>query len=246
MQSPTSLTCRPLRYFGAADFDNRTRRIIGVLRITAKRRVRKGDSPGTGPCRLGPCPPERPTLGPAVNGGPPLRPGPKALPCRRQQSRDRPPLGDRTHLGAPHSEREDSTMSNSFTEFYKIWIEQCAATEEIRERFGLESALDYLIGEKIFSFVMAAERDPDFAAELPVFIAEIRRLFTAQEIHTYLDELERTKFLAPGELDGEHDPDDEAEEEPWQPIRWSVHRNCCGIPVCGSFSRIEAARRTSS
>src|ERR1019366_4036284 len=215
MQSPTSLTCRPLRYFGAADFDNRTRRIICVLRITAKRRVRKGDSPGTGPCRLGPCPPERPTLGPAVNGGPPLRPGPKALPWRRQQSRDRPPLGDRTHLGAPHSEREDSTMSNSFTEFYKIWIEQCAATEEIRERFGLESALDYLIGEKIFSFVMAAERDPDFAAELPVFIAEIRRLFTAQEIHTYLDELERTKFLAPGELDGEHDLDDEAEEEPW-------------------------------
>ena len=83
-------------------------------------------------------------------------------------------------------------MSNSFTEFHKIWIEQCAATEGIRERFGLESALDYLIGEKIFSFVMAAERDPDFAAELPVFIAEIRRLFTAQEIHTYLDELERT------------------------------------------------------
>src|ERR1035438_7700048 len=31
-----------------------------------------------------------------------------------------------------------------------------------------------------------------------------------------------------------------------QPIRWSVHRNCCGIPVCGSFSRIKAARRTSS
>src|ERR1017187_67233 len=31
-----------------------------------------------------------------------------------------------------------------------------------------------------------------------------------------------------------------------QPIRWSVHRNCCGIPVCGSFSRIEAARRASS
>ena len=55
-------------------------------------------------------------------------------------------------------------MSRSFTEFHKIWIEQCAATEEIRERFGLENALDYLIGEKIFSFVMAAERDPDFAA----------------------------------------------------------------------------------
>src|SRR6266852_2110471 len=31
-----------------------------------------------------------------------------------------------------------------------------------------------------------------------------------------------------------------------QPILWSVHRNSCGIPVCGNFSRIEAARRTSS
>jgi hypothetical protein len=107
-------------------------------------------------------------------------------------------------------------MSSSSTEFHKIWIEQCAATEDIRERFGLESALDYLIGEKIFSFVMASERDPDFAAELPAFIAEIRRLFTAAEIRTYLDHLERTKFLAPGEPDWElDDPDDEAEEEPW-------------------------------
>jgi len=108
-------------------------------------------------------------------------------------------------------------MSGPSIEFHKIWIEQCAATEAIRERFGLESALDYLIGEKIFSFVMVAERDPDFAAELPAFIAEIRRLFTAEEIHTYLDRLERTKFLAPGEADWElDDPDDEAEEEPWQ------------------------------
>jgi len=76
--------------------------------------------------------------------------------------------------------------------------------------------LDYLIGEKIFSFVTAAERDPDFAAELPAFIAEIRQLFTAEEIHTYLDRLERTKILAPGEPDGEIDDlEEEAEEEPW-------------------------------
>ena len=107
-------------------------------------------------------------------------------------------------------------MSNPSTEFHKIWIEQCAATEEIRERFGLESALDYLIGEKIFSFVMAAERDPDFAAELADFVAEIRRLFTAREIRSYLDRLERTKFLAPVEPDIEREArDEEAEEEPW-------------------------------
>jgi len=107
-------------------------------------------------------------------------------------------------------------MSGSSIQFHKIWIEQCAATGGIRERFGLESALDYLIGEKIFSFVRAAEQDADFAAELPAFIAEIRRLFTAEEIRAYLNRLERTKFLAPEEPDWEMDDlDDETEEEPW-------------------------------
>jgi hypothetical protein len=108
-------------------------------------------------------------------------------------------------------------MSSPSTEFHKIWIEQCAATEDIHQRFGLESALDYLIGEKLFSFVGASEQDPLFAQELPAFVAEIRRLFTAGEIRAYLDRLERTKFLAPAEPDLEEmdDLDEEAEEEPW-------------------------------
>lgn len=63
---------------------------------------------------------------------------------------------------------------------------------------------------------MAAERDPDFAAELPAFIAEIRRLFTAEEIQSYLDRLESTRFLAAEEPEWEFDdPDEEAEDEPW-------------------------------
>ena len=107
-------------------------------------------------------------------------------------------------------------MSNSSTEYHKTWIEQCAATEDIRERFGLESALDYLIGEKLFSFVAASEQDSLFAQELPAFVAEIRKRFTAGEIRAYLDHLERTKFLAPPEPDlGTDDLDEEAEEEPW-------------------------------
>jgi len=106
-------------------------------------------------------------------------------------------------------------MSNSSTEYHKIWVEQCAATEDIRERFGLESALDYLIGEKLFSFVAAAEQDPLFAQELPAFVTAIRKLFTAGEIRAYLDHLERTKFLAPPEPDlDEDDLDEEAEEGP--------------------------------
>ncbi len=120
------------------------------------------------------------------------------------------------NLRAPHSERKDSTLSMPSLEFHKIWIEQCAATEDIRQRFGLENALDYLIGEKLFSFVRASEQHPEFAAELPAFAAEIRRLFTAAEIHEYLDYLERTKFLAPPEPALEMDDlDDETEEEPW-------------------------------
>ena len=58
-------------------------------------------------------------------------------------------------------------MKSAPTEFHKIWVEQCAATENIRENFGLMNALDYLIGEKLFSFLHAAERDPLFAAEVP-------------------------------------------------------------------------------
>ncbi len=107
-------------------------------------------------------------------------------------------------------------MGSPSTEFHKIWIEQCAATEDIREHFGMKNALDYLIGEKLFTFVTASEQDPEFAAELPAFVAEIRRLIAAGEISEYLDHLERTKYLAPREPDLQMDDlDDEAEEEPW-------------------------------
>src|SRR2546428_10754943 len=105
-------------------------------------------------------------------------------------------------------------MSLPSLELHKIWMEQCAAAENIRERFGLENALDYLIGEKLFSFVTASEQDPEFAAELPAFIAEIRRLFSTGDIREYLDRLQRTKFLAPQEPDLEVDDPDDTEEEP--------------------------------
>jgi hypothetical protein len=108
-------------------------------------------------------------------------------------------------------------MSSPSTEFHKIWIEQCAATEDIRERFGLHNALDYLIAEKLFAFVTASEQDPDFAAELPAFVTAIRRLFAPGEIREYLNHLEQTKFLAPPEPE----IDDADEKEPWpaNPVR---------------------------
>ncbi|MGO9304788.1 MAG: hypothetical protein ACLP3R_14030 [Candidatus Korobacteraceae bacterium] len=102
-------------------------------------------------------------------------------------------------------------MSHSSMEFHKIWIEQCAATEDIREQFGAKNALDYLIGEKLFTFVMASEQDSEFASQLPAFVAAIQGLFSAEEIRAYLDHLESAKFLASPEAEIE----DEDEEEPW-------------------------------
>lgn len=107
-------------------------------------------------------------------------------------------------------------MNSSSTEFHKIWVEQCEAAEDIRQQYGLNSALDYLIGEKLFTFVEAAEQDAEFAAELPAFVAAIQRLFSAAEIREYLKNLERTKYLAPPEPDlGIDDRDDEPVAEPW-------------------------------
>jgi hypothetical protein len=107
-------------------------------------------------------------------------------------------------------------MNSTPIAFQKIWIDQCAATEGIRERFGLQGALNYLIGEKLFSFLHAAERDPLFAAEIPAFTGEIRRLFTAREIHDYLDHLERARYLAPRDVDLEPEADEDLEgEEDW-------------------------------
>ena len=77
--------------------------------------------------------------------------------------------------------------------------------------FGTKNALDYLIGEKLFTFVMASEQDSEFAAQLLAFVAAIQRLFSAEEIRAYLDHLERAKFLASPEPEIEGGD----EEEPW-------------------------------
>lgn len=122
-------------------------------------------------------------------------------------------------------------MSGSAIQFHKIWIEQCEATKGIRDRFGVKNALDYLIGEKLFHFVQAAEQHPEFATELPAFLAEINRLFKPAEIREYLDDLERTKYLAPQEPEFDPDEPEEGADE------W------LGNPVIGAeellrFSRI--------
>ena len=66
---------------------------------------------------------------------------------------------------------------------------QCAATRTIRERFGVENALDYLIGEKLLNFAKAADQDPEFAAELPRFQAAVWEIFNPYELRGYVASL---------------------------------------------------------
>ena len=74
-------------------------------------------------------------------------------------------------------------------ESHKIWMEQCEATRVIRESFGLRSALDYLIGEKLLTFASLADKCPECAEELPSFQAEIWNIFDSIEIAGYLTKL---------------------------------------------------------
>ena len=70
--------------------------------------------------------------------------------------------------------------------FEKAWVEQCRETKTIRRRFGAKSALDYLISEKLMTFADTAKRDPEFAKELPRFLAAVWHVFNEYEIAGYV------------------------------------------------------------
>jgi hypothetical protein len=74
-------------------------------------------------------------------------------------------------------------------DFDKIWQEQCEATRTIRERFGVKNALDYLVGEKLLNFAREADRNPEFAVELPRFQAAVWDVFNPYELSGYLNSL---------------------------------------------------------
>ena len=67
-----------------------------------------------------------------------------------------------------------------------LWTSQCKVVSTIRQRFGLQAALEYIIYQELLNFAEEATSCPEFACELPLFVAEIRRLFSAAEISNYL------------------------------------------------------------
>jgi len=74
-------------------------------------------------------------------------------------------------------------------EFYDAWIEHCQAAVDIKGQFGAKAAFDYIVLEKLLQYMRVAAENPDFARELPRFIAEVRRIFTVDEVKTNIARL---------------------------------------------------------
>jgi len=93
-------------------------------------------------------------------------------------------------------------------EFHKVWIEQCEAAGDIRLRYGPKAAFDYVVAEKLLTFAEAAARRPEFARELPWFVARVRSLFTPEELQTHIARIEHER-MAPEALSVEIEEEDD-------------------------------------
>ena len=96
---------------------------------------------------------------------------------------------------------------------HEIWKEQVAAAQEIKLRYGLQAAFDYVVTEKLLNFISAAAGHPEFARELPRFVSEVRRMFTPAEIRTHIARIEREQQAKAAEA-LEDDEDDTFRESP--------------------------------
>jgi hypothetical protein len=75
----------------------------------------------------------------------------------------------------------------------RIWRSQCTVARHVRATHGIGLALDYLLGEKLMRYAETAEARPEFARELPMFVAEVRAIFSRDDIQAYLSVLERVE-----------------------------------------------------
>ena len=94
-------------------------------------------------------------------------------------------------------------------EFHKVWMEQCEAAADIRLRYGPKAAFDYVVGEKLLNFAETAARRPEFARELPRFVARVRSLFTPEELQIHIARIEHERQMQEAlsaEFEEEDDP----------------------------------------
>jgi aminopeptidase N len=78
---------------------------------------------------------------------------------------------------------------------HKLWIEQVEAAEAIRDEYGLEKSLGYLVGEKFLKHLEYSEKDEEFKTEIELFIQAIKDRFEPWELRQYLDSVQRVGTL---------------------------------------------------
>ena len=98
----------------------------------------------------------------------------------------------------------------SVRKIHEIWKEQVAAAQDIKLRYGLQAAFDYVVTEKLLNFTSTSAGRPDFAKELPHFFSEVRRMFAPEELRTHIARLEREQKASTANAS----PDDEFRESP--------------------------------
>ena len=91
--------------------------------------------------------------------------------------------------------------------WHEVWKKQCEAAEAIRLQFGIVSAFDYVVGEKLLTFAQAAEERPEFARALPQFVSELRRMFTPEELEEHLARIERERLQRDMDAMDVYDPE---------------------------------------
>jgi hypothetical protein len=78
------------------------------------------------------------------------------------------------------------------THIYELLLNAyCAATQAARERQGVDSALEYLIGEKLIGIAGMESVDVEWERVLPEFAKRIHQLFTASELECYFQRVEQ-------------------------------------------------------
>jgi hypothetical protein len=102
---------------------------------------------------------------------------------------------------------------------------------------GILSALDYLIGEKLLTYAEAAVTRPEFARELPRFVAEVRDIFDGEEIKHYLEHLERMAVIEDGHAANEDDDEllgDSPDQRAAKRVRLAQLKELLTSPVLGT------------
>src|SRR5258708_4491295 len=103
-------------------------------------------------------------------------------------------------------QRQERRPTMNERKAHDIWLEQCEVAKIMEAEYGLTAALDYIVGEKLMTFAETARTHADFARELPRFVSEVRRMFPAGEICTYLEQIERARHDNHIEAPDEDDP----------------------------------------